>query len=161
MLATEASERRRRRTEDGEAGRGRRRFEPPDDLGGGAHRILEGLPAHDGVDQRHHRRVAHAATVVQLTFEERRVILTTGELNAVVLGIQRLHNRLPGPLSAAGPPSHLREELERALGGTEIRETESHIRRDHADQRHQREIVSLGNHLRADQDVQLASREPG
>ena len=56
----------------------------------------------------------------QLPFVERDVILFAGELNAVVVRIQRLHDRLAGLVSSAGPAGHLGQQLERPLGGSEI-----------------------------------------
>ena len=48
------------------------------------------------------------------------VILPARELDAVVLGIQRLHDRLARALAAAGTARHLRQQLERALAGAEV-----------------------------------------
>jgi hypothetical protein len=57
---------------------------------------------------------------------------------------------------APGPAGHLAEQLKGALGGARIAVGEPEIGIDHADQRHQREIVPLGDELRADDDIGLA-----
>jgi hypothetical protein len=58
-------------------------------------------------------------------------------------------------VSAPGAAGHLDEELERALGRPEVGQVESGVGRHHADQRHARQVESLGDHLRAHQDVDL------
>ena len=74
-------------------------------------------------------------------------------------GIERLHDRLARLLAAAGAAGHLREQLKRPLGRAEVGHAEADVGRDDADQRHARKVVALGNHLRADQDVDLAVAE--
>ena len=74
-------------------------------------------------------------------------------------GIERLDIRLALPRAAAGSPDHLRQQLEGALGGAKIRDTEPDVGRHHADQRDLGKIVALGDHLRADEHIQLAPRE--
>ena len=59
----------------------------------------------------------------------------------------------PGDVAAARAAGDLREQLERALGRAEVGQPEADVRRDDADERHAREIVALGDHLRADEDV--------
>jgi hypothetical protein len=60
------------------------------------------------------------------------------------------------PTRAAGD---LREQLERPFGRAKIREPESDVGRHDADQRHARKVVTFGNHLRADEHVDLAVAE--
>ena len=62
-------------------------------------------------------------------------------------------------LPAPRPSRHLRQQLERALGRAEVRHVDGRIRADDADQRDIREIQSLGDHLRADQNVGVALPE--
>jgi len=83
-----------------------------------------------------------------------------------IAGHDRLHDgmvRLVGlqqsdalPPCAAGPAGHLAEQLEGPFGGARIAIGEPEIGIDHADQRHVRKIVTLGDELRADDDVRLA-----
>ena len=58
---------------------------------------------------------------------------------------------MPGRVAAARAARDLRDELERLLGGAEVREVQERVGRQHADGRHAREVVPLGDHLRSDQ----------
>ena len=80
-------------------------------------------------------------------------------LDGVVLRLIRLQDHPPAQQAAARPTRHLRQHLEGALARAEVRQIEADIRTDHADQRHHRQIESLGDHLRADQHVGLAVHE--
>ena len=110
--------------------------------------------------ERHERRVAHRAAELHLALVERRIVLPARELDAVVVRIQRLDDRLARLLAAAGAAGDLREQLERPLGGAEVGQAEADVGRHDADQRHARKVVALGDHLRADEDVDLAVAEP-
>ena len=76
-----------------------------------------------------------------------------------MIGVQRLHDRFAARLAAAGAAGHLRQQLEGSLRGAEIGEAEADVGGHHADQRHPREVVPLGDHLGADQDVDRALAE--
>ena len=161
MLAAQPRQRRGRRPQHGKAaglgraGEGRRQvLRQP-------HRLVERAAAHHGVDERQERRIPQPLAVLDLALEERRVILAAGQAHAVVRRVERLHDRLAGLLAAPRAPRHLREQLEGALAGTEIRQAETDVGRHHADERHARKVVPLGNHLRPHQHVELAGREPG
>ena len=62
---------------------------------------------------------------------------------------------------AAGAAGHLRQELEGPLGGAEVAMGEAEIGVDDADQGELREIVALGDELRADDDVGFARGDRG
>ena len=87
------------------------------------------------------------------------IVLPRGELNRVVLRIICLHEHFAGKFAAPGAARHLRQQLKRALGGAKIRQAEREIGGDHADERDALKIVALRDHLRADQDVDLARRK--
>src|SRR5688572_7165623 len=159
MLTPQSYERRRRGTEYDHASGCCSRFEAADDLCRRLHRLLERAAPHDRVDQRHHRRISHAAAKRELALEERAVVLAAGQLDAVVLGVEGLHDGLAGALAAPGPPGDLRQQLERALGSAKISESQPDVRRDDPDKRDTRKVMALRDHLRADEDVQLAGRE--
>ena len=72
-----------------------------------------------------------------------------------------LENDLSRDVSAAGAAGDLREKLEGPLRGAEVRETQADVGVDHAHERDSREVVSFGDHLRADEDVGLAGLEAG
>ena len=66
---------------------------------------------------------------------------------------------MPGQTAASGAARHLREQLKGALRGAEIGHAEADIGGHHAHQRHVRNIVALGDHLRAHQHVVIALAE--
>ncbi len=76
-----------------------------------------------------------------------------------MLRVQRLDDRLARRLSPAGASDHLRQQLKRALRRAKVGKPEADVRRDDADERDRRKIVALGDHLRADEDVDLAPRD--
>ena len=77
-----------------------------------------------------------------------------------MIRIERLDDRLARPLAAAGPADDLRQQLKRPLRRAEVRQAQANVSRDDADERHARKVVALGDHLRADQHVDLAGHEP-
>ena len=83
-------------------------------------------------------------------------------MDAVVIRIDRLDDRYAPPLAAPRAASDLGQQLERPLGRAEVGQAEPHVRRDDADECHAREVVALGDHLRADEHVELVRAErPG
>lgn len=86
-----------------------------------------------------------------------------------IAGDDGLHNRMRRLIGldqamalqarAPGAARHLREQLEGALRRARIAVRQTKIRIDDPDQRHQREIVPLGDELRADDDIRLAARD--
>lgn len=57
---------------------------------------------------------------------------------------------------SSGTAGHLRKQLERPLRRARIAIGKAEIGIDDADERHQREVMSLGDELRADDDIRLA-----
>jgi len=74
----------------------------------------------------------------------------------IVIRIQRLNQRFARRLAAAGPPDHLGEQLKGPFRRAKIGQPEADVGRDDADERDRRKIMALGDHLRSDQDVDLA-----
>src|SRR6185437_3044600 len=58
------------------------------------------------------------------------------------------------------PASHLTEELKATLRRAKVREVDADVGVDHADERHIWKIEALGDHLRAEQHVDLAAADP-
>ena len=82
--------------------------------------------------------------------------MSRGELNGVVIGKQGLQHNLARSLAASRASRHLRQQLKGPLGGPEVRETQGAVGAHHAHQRDIGNVVSLGNHLRAHQQIDLA-----
>ncbi len=70
-----------------------------------------------------------------------------------VLRLVRLQEGEAGSPGAPRPASDLAHQLEGALGRAQVGPEQPQIRVDHADQRQRREVVALGDQLRADDDV--------
>ena len=73
-----------------------------------------------------------------------------------MLGLMRLQERSAMSFGPPGAARHLMQELERALGGARIAVAQAQVGVDHADQIEAREMVALGDELRADDDVEAA-----
>src|SRR5690554_4472225 len=101
--------------------------------------------------------VAHRLALCELVLSKGRKIVVLGGEEAVVLRGVGLNDDLSGAVGAAGAAGDLGEKLEGALGGAEVREVEAHVREHDADQRDVGEVVAFGDHLGADEDVDLAS----
>ena len=69
---------------------------------------------------------------------------------------EALNDDFARAIAAARAARHLRQQLKRSLRGAKVRQRQRGIRRENSDQRHEREVVSLGDHLRSDQNVDLA-----
>ena len=98
-------------------------------------------------------RVAKLAAHFQLAVIKSGIIVAGGSLDNVMLRLEGLKDHLPAQAAAPGPPGHLGEHLEGALGGAQVGQAEAHIGQHHAHQGHQRQIQALGDHLRAHQHV--------
>ena len=75
--------------------------------------------------------------------------------------LRGLDHHLPAVRTAAGAAGDLHHQLERPLRGPEIGVVQQIVGIEDTHERHAAEIEPLGNHLRSDQDVGLASLEVG
>ena len=71
----------------------------------------------------------------------------------------RLQEAVAAPGLAAGAAGHLMQQLERPLAGARIAVAETEVGIDDANQIEPREMMSLGDELRADDDVEPALRD--
>ena len=80
-----------------------------------------------------------------------------------MVGLVRLQQRHPrrSPRLPPGPPRHLAHQLKAAFGGAQVGALQSQVRIDHAHQCQAREVVALGDDLRADDDVGVAFGDLG
>jgi hypothetical protein len=90
---------------------------------------------------------------------EREKVLVQGRLDAVMIGVIRLNHGVPAARAPAGAAYHLGEQCKRSLTRTEIREVQADVRREDPHDRHVRVVMSLGNHLRPYQDVEIPALE--
>jgi hypothetical protein len=76
-----------------------------------------------------------------------------------MLGSARLHDHPAAERATAAAAPDLRDELAGPLGGTEVGEVQAGVGVHDAHEHHRREVESLGDHLRADEDVDLPVAE--
>ena len=76
-----------------------------------------------------------------------------------VVGRVGLHEHPAGPIAPPGASGHLRHELKGPLGGAEVGQMQRRVGVDHPHQRHVGEVEPLGDHLSAQQDLDLAGLE--
>ena len=69
--------------------------------------------------------------------------------------VERLHVDASPVLATAGPPGHLGDQLEGPLRGAKVGQVQGGVRIDDAHDGHVRKVQSLGNHLGAEQDLNL------
>src|SRR5215472_2689200 len=155
MLAFEASKRSGGGTEDADTF-AIERSEVLGELAGPANGFVETGVANNDVGKCGKRRIGHDAAEVELALEKGRVVLVNGVLHGVVLWVVGLNQHAAGEIAAAGAAGDLREELEGALGGTKVGHGERRVCTDDTDECDAMEVVALGEHLRADEEVECA-----
>ena len=72
---------------------------------------------------------------------------------------ERLHEHFAFDIATAGATGDLRQQLERPLRRAKIRLMQRHVRVDDADKRDVRKMQPLRDHLRADEDINVAMLE--
>ena len=108
----------------------------------------------DDLNQTGIGRVRHQFAKLDLMTEESRVILPPGELQRIMVGVERLDYHLARSFAPSGAAGYLCKELEGALGRAEIGEGKACVGSDHANQCDIGKIMALGEHLRPHQDVE-------
>ena len=83
-------------------------------------------------------------------------VVAAGVLDRRMKRRERLDDDFAFDIAASGAPGDLGEELEGAFARAEIRHVQAEVGVDDADQRDVRKMQALGDHLRADQDVDFA-----
>ena len=100
--------------------------------------------------------IAHAFPEGQLRRSEAFEVLGQGEDDGGVFRRVGLQNHPARQFGPAGAASHLGEQLKGALRGPEVSHLEPLIGADNPHQGEARQVVALGQHLGAHQDVHLA-----
>ncbi len=85
--------------------------------------------------------------------------MTSGELDRRVEWSEGLHDYFAFDIAAARTPGNLRQQLKRPLTGAEIGLMQRQVRVDDSHQRHIGEVQPFGDHLRSQEDVDLAGPE--
>ena len=102
------------------------------------------------------RRPGCFAALRERERSERRVVAVEQAREQRVIGIVRLDDDLAGAIGASGAARDLQNRLREALVAARIGAEQPLIRVQHADERDAREVVALRQHLRADQDLDVA-----
>jgi hypothetical protein len=127
---------------------------------GGAAGVVFGASVDSHAHEARKGRIADLLPLSDLFGEKAFVVMLCGQTHRGVIGLEGLKDDCPRTVGTACAAGDLREQLEGALGSAEIWEGEALIGKGHADQGNPGNVVSLGNHLRTHQDVDLAAPQP-
>ena len=86
-------------------------------------------------------------------------VMLAGVLDGRRVGREGLHDHLALQITATGAAGDLGDELERALAGAEVRDVQAEVGVEDADEGDIGEMKALGDHLGADEDVDLVRLE--
>lgn len=125
-------------------------------VGSLGHPLLAGA-RDDQVREATVRRVSRSLAVGDFTKSERLVVVLQGGTKSGVLRSCGLDQDLARLVTTSGTTRDLCQQLERALSGPEVRQVESNICVDYADERDSRKIQSLGDHLGAEKNIHLGA----
>jgi hypothetical protein len=100
-------------------------------------------------------RVVHPTAEAEFFFVKAEEVMLRGILNGVVILKVGLEDDLAGGLAASGSSGDLSKQLKGSLGGAEVRQSESDVGANDAHERYTMDIVAFGDHLRADEEVEL------
>ncbi len=89
-------------------------------------------------------------------FVEAEVIVLAGELNRFLVRRESLDDDLAFDVATTRTAGNLHKELEGAFAGAKVGHVEGHVGVDDADERDVGEVQTFGDHLRADEDIDLA-----
>ncbi len=122
-------------------------------------RLVLAAAAHGHAHQPRDRRVAQLLAKLNLLVVKPEVIVLPRVLNGRMKRRETLHDHFSLDVAAAGPTGHLHQQLKRPLTRAKVRQVQCHVRVNDPHQRHVREVQPFGDHLRADQDINLAHAE--
>ena len=111
-------------------------------------------PYNEG-ERRKRRGAAHGDLVFIKSF----IVIRHGKTQDGVFGIVRLQHDFPFFLAPAAAARHLRDELKSALAAAIVGKMQAHVGIEDADEGNGRKVVSLGDHLRTDQNIRPAARK--
>ena len=106
------------------------------------------------------RRVALLPSRLDLRLVKGLVILGRRRCDGVVVGLVGLDNGAARLLTPAGAPADLAKQRERPLAGAKIGQVQPQVGQQHRRQRNVGQVQAASDHLRANQDLSLAVRQP-
>jgi len=103
--------------------------------------------------------VAELLTHIEFLGDEAIEVVVTGELDGGTVWSGSLDDDFAGQVAATGAAGDLGEELEGALAGAEVGGVEGEVGIEDSDEGDVREVESLGDHLGAEEDINLLGAE--
>src|SRR5260370_22145878 len=97
--------------------------------------------------QRDKWRIGMVLSVANLFVIKARVILGAGMPQRVMIRMISLNQDVTGTVTTPRAAGHLSNQLKRSFGRAKVRQLQTRINRDDADQRHVGKIVALREHL--------------
>jgi len=104
-------------------------------------------------------RIFQLFAELDLLFVKTHEVMAAGVLDGRMKRRERLHENLALDITAPRAAGNLREQLKGAFARAKIRLVQRGVRVNDADERDVRKMQSLRDHLRADEDVNLARAE--
>src|SRR5208283_2711693 len=121
--------------------------------------FVEFIAADENIGQRGVWRIMHPTAEAQLFLVESGEIVTSGVLHRVMVLKISLQNHFSRRLPAPRSSRNLGKQLEGALGGAKVGKTQRAVGAHHTDQRDSVNVMALGNHLGADEQIEFSFTE--
>ena len=102
------------------------------------------------------RRLLQLPPILDLLFPKAVEVVMPRKLDRRMKRREALHEDLAFDIAATGAPGDLGEQLKGALARAEIGQVQAEVGIHDADERDVRKVQALRDHLRADEDVDLA-----
>src|SRR5579864_7102291 len=118
--------------------------------------VVKIAAANQHIGQRGVRWIVHPTAKPEFLFVEADEVVAGGILDRIVILKIGLENHLTGRRSASGTAGDLSEELKGALSRTEVGKAQGDVGSNHANQGDAVDVVALGDHLGAYDQVELA-----
>ena len=105
------------------------------------------------------RRIGMVLAIAQLLLVKRLVILRARVSQSIVIWMIGLDQNFTGPIATTRTSRDLRDELKRSFRRAKVRQRQTRINRNHANECHIRKVVSFGKHLRTDERIDASGAE--
>lgn len=113
--------------------------------------------AENQLDQAAEGRIAESPPLFQLPGEKGIKVMGESALEGIMIRLKALYDNAAGPIAATRAAGHLGDQLEGPFGRTEVGKVQGGLGEEDTDQGHLVVVVSLGEDLCSDQNVDLTS----
>ena len=107
------------------------------------------------------RWIAKHLPLWQFRFGEAQIVVASRSHDRRVFRIERLHQNSSASFPSTRSARHLRDQRERSLGRSKIRQVQSRVGVDDSHQRHVWKVQALGDHLSPQQDFGITLAKTG